>query len=111
VRLLSRRQQGPFRPLLPGLPQRLVKHNKWGPGASFDTAFPHDITCSLGCTPPVSFNTVSAEANPMSLMWCGISGKDCGVENPLPGPRHNEPDPDSPEPDEETQDLVRPLKT
>jgi hypothetical protein len=47
----------------------------------------------------------------MSLMWCGISGKDGGVENPLPGPRHNEPDPDSPEPDEETQDLVRPLKT
>lgn len=32
------------------------------------------------------------------------------VETDIPS-RHQEPDPDIPEPDDETQDLVRPIKT
>ena len=32
------------------------------------------------------------------------------VETDVPS-RHQEPDPDIPEPDDETQDLVRPIKT
>jgi hypothetical protein len=46
----------------------------------------------------------------MSLTWCAVRDPNDDREHDVP-PRHNEPDPDEPEPDDETNDLVRPIKT
>lgn len=47
----------------------------------------------------------------MSLIWCRGRDPNDDRELDVPPRRHNEPDPDEPEPDDETNDLVRPIKT
>jgi len=47
----------------------------------------------------------------MSQIWCRGRDPNDDRELDVPPRRHNEPDPDEPEPDDETNDLVRPIKT
>ncbi len=46
----------------------------------------------------------------MTLIWCGPADKDKGPDV-FPVPPTHEPEPDDPDPDDETQELVRPVKT
>lgn len=47
----------------------------------------------------------------MSLMWCGSFGPNDDRENGPVGPPLHEPEPDDSDPDDETDELVRPVKT
>jgi hypothetical protein len=48
----------------------------------------------------------------VTFIWCGPSDKDSeGNPDVFPVPPTHEPEPDDPDPDDETQELVRPVKT
>jgi len=56
------------------------------------------------------FSRIESREGEMNML---LSLRDPNDDRELDTPprRHNEPDPDEPEPDDETNDLVRPVKT